>query len=268
MALIPAPLIDTSLQELAPILRSQGFWAGLLGLALVLGVAGPFGTAETLPLLPRMIYWCIITLSTGAIGFVLGFVGCDLFHALGLPKWLASLVSGSLTGLPIIAIVFTVNAVLLAPGDLALNGLPLALSIMAISSVLSLATYIAFFAAAPAAAAPAPLPHYSRHPRLMDRLPTDLRAPLVALTATNHYTEVTTTTGTTRLLLRLSDAIAEAAPTPGLRIHRSHWVATDQITASRRDGPRALVTLSDGRTYPVSRSYVRRLEQTGLLSPR
>jgi DNA-binding LytR/AlgR family response regulator len=45
-------------------------------------------------------------------------------------------------------------------------------------------------------------------------------------------------------------------------------VATDQITAARRDGPRAIVTLADGRDYPVSRSHLKALEQTGLLPPR
>lgn len=264
MALIPAPLIDTALDELSPILRSTGFWAGLLGLAVVLGVAGPFGTAETVPILRRMIYWCVIVFTTGPFGFVLGFVGCDLFHALRLPKWLAAIVSGVFTGLPVAAIVFSVNAVLLQPGELAINDMPLVLSIMVISAVLSLATYIAFFAKPPA---PAPVTPYSAHSRLLDRLPVSQRAPLVALTATDHYTEVTTTAGTTRLLLRLSDAIAEAAPTPGLRIHRSHWVATDQITATRREGPRAIVTLTDGRAYPVSRSQLPALEQTGLLPP-
>lgn len=265
MAILPAPLIDTALDELAPIFRSRGFWAGLLGLALVLGVAGPFGTAETLPLLHRLPYWCVIVFTTGTVGFVLGFVGCDLVHAIGLPKWLAAIVSGAFTGLPVSAIVFTVNAVLLQPGDLAINDLPLVLSIMAISAVLSLASYIAFFATPPATA---PLPAYNAQPRLLDRLPAGHRAPLVVLTATNHYTEVSTTVGTTRLLLRLSDAIAEAAPTPGLRIHRSHWVAMDHIIAARRDGPRASVTLSDGREYPVSRSHVKALEQTGLLPTR
>ena len=262
MALIPAPLIDTALDELSPILRGNGIWAGLLGLAVVLGVAGPFGTAETVPLLPRMIYWCLIVLTTGPFGFVLGYVGCDLFHALGLPKWLAALVSGTLAGLPISAIVFSVNAVLLQPTDLAINDLPLVLSIMSISAVLSLATYIAFFSTPPS---PAPVTPHNGHPRLLDRLPAAHRSPLVALTATNHYTEVTTTTGTTRLLLRLSDAIAEAAPTPGLRIHRSHWVAMEQITAARREGPRAIVMLTDGSEYPVSRSHLQALEQTGLL---
>lgn len=262
MALIPAPLFDTALDELAPILRSKGFWAGLLGLAVVLGVAGPYGTAETVPLLQRMVYWAAIVLITGSFGFVLGFIGCDLFHRTGLPKWAASIVSGAFTGLPVSAIVFTINSVMLEPGDLAINDTPLVLSIIAISAVLSLATYIAFFSTPPEAPAQ---PSYNTRARLTDRLPTDLQAPLISLTATDHYTEVKTSAGTTRLLLRLSDAISEAAPTPGLRIHRSHWVALDQIATARRDGSRAMVTLSDGTEFPVSRSYLAALEQTGIL---
>jgi hypothetical protein len=39
----------------------------------------------------------------------------------------------------------------------------------------------------------------------------------------------------------------------------------EQITAARREGPRAIVTLTDGSEYPVSRSHLQALEQTGLL---
>ncbi len=266
MALIPAPLVIDSLDELLPILRGRGFWAGLLALGLVLGVAGPYGTADTVPLGLRVLYWLTIVLTTGTFGFVMGFIGCDLLHAMGLHKLIAGPLSGAITGLPVSGIVFSVNAVLLNPGDLAMNDGPLVLSIIAVSAIISLATTIAFFLAPPATAA-APLVQ-SQRPRLLDRLPQDIHAPLVALSATDHYTEVTTTLGTTRILLRLSDAIAEAAPTPGLQIHRSHWVGLDHIAGARRDGPRAIVTLADGSERPASRRSLHLLEELGFLPPR
>ena len=266
MSLLPVPLVANSFDELMPILRARGFWTGLVALALVLGVAGPYGTAETVPLALRMAYWLVIVLATGTFGFVLGFIGCDMLHALGLPKLLAGPLAGAITGLPVSGIVLSINALFLQSGDLALTGGPLILSIIAVSSIISLATTVTFFLAPPEAP-PARVAHPT-HPRLLDRLPPDLRAPLVALSATDHYTEVTTTLGTSRLLLRLSDAIAEAAPTPGLRIHRSHWVALSEITAARRDGPRGMVTLSDGRERPVSRRSLPLLQEAGFLPPR
>lgn len=265
MALIPAPIISTSLDELAPILRGKGLWVGLIALGIVLGLAGPFGTVASLPIGIRLIYWTIITLTTGSVGLVVGFVGCDLIHAYGPPKWLASIASGAIGGLPVTMIVFTVNAAFLRPGDLSIEDGPLVLSIIAISTVISFASYITFFA--DQANAPA-LPPYLGRPRLLDRLPEDLRGPLVALEATDHYTRITTDRGSAMILLRFSDAIAEAAPTPGLRLHRSHWVALDRIAAVRRDGPRAVVTTTTGHDLPVSRGNVAALEEAGLLPQR
>ena len=266
MSLVPAPLVATSFDELLPILRARGFWAGLIALGLVLGVAGPYGTVDTVPLAWRLLYWLTIAVATGTFGFVLGFIGCDLLHAMGLPKLIAGPVAGAITGLPVSGIVLSINAAFLDPGDLAMSGAPLILSIIAVSAIISLATTVTFFLAPPKPE-PARAPHMTQ-PRLLDRLPADLRGPFIALSATDHYTEVTTAKGTTRLLLRLSDAIAEAAPTPGLRIHRSHWVALDQIASARRDGPRAIVTLSDGRDRPASRRCLPYLEEAGFLAPR
>lgn len=265
MALIPAPIISTSLDELAPILRGKGLWVGLLALGIVLGLAGPFGTDDSLPVAIRIVYWLIIALTTGSVGLVVGFVGCDVIHAYGLPKWLASIFSGAISGLPVTVIVFTINAVFLSPGDLSIEDGPLVLSILAISTVISLATYIAFFA--DQSSSPA-LPPFTGRPRLLDRLPDEIRAPLVALEATDHYTRITTDQGSAVILLRFSDAIAEAAPTPGLRLHRSHWVALDRIASVRRDGPRAVVTTVAGHQLPVSRGHVAALEEAGLLPPR
>ena len=265
MALIPAPIISSSMDEIRPILRSKAFWVFLLALSAVLALAGPFGTGASMPITLRLIYWPLIVMTTGTVGFVVGFVGCDVIHSYGVPKWLASLFSGVLCSLPVTAIVFTVNAVFLSPGDLSVEDGPLALSILVISTVISFATYLGFFADAPARPA---LPPYTGRPRLLDRLPDEQRAPLISLEATDHYTRITTDRGTAMILLRFSDAIAEAAPTPGLRLHRSHWVALDRITVVRRDGPRAVVTTSDGRDIPVSRTHVSALEEAGLLPPR
>lgn len=263
MALIPAPLVIDSLNELLPILRGRGFWVGLVALGLILGVAGPYGTAGTVPILPRMGYWLTIVLTTGTIGFVIGYVGRDVLDALGVPGLLAGPLAGAIAGLPVSGIVIAITAILLNPGDLALSDGPLILSVITVSVLISAATTIVYFLGPPAG-------NSSRGtsgspPRLLDRLPQELQGPLISLSAINHYTEVVTIHGTTRLLLRLSDAIIEAAPTPGLRLHRSHWVALDRIASARRDGHRGIVTLTDGSTRPVSRRSLHLLEEMGYL---
>lgn len=271
------------MQAALPILRDRRFWAGLTGLGLVLGVAGPFGTVTGLPLLPRMAYWLGMVYLTGSLGLICSRGLGAWLRGLGLPRLLAAIPAGALTGLPIAALVLGINALLLRPGDVALGTLPLALSLVGISVAISVAAALAFHRAPPphaearpalqADTGPADRPTATGAappglPRLLQRLPDDLRAPLIRLEATDHYTRITTEAGSATILLRFSDAVAESAPIPGLRLHRSHWVARDRIATARRDGPRARVTTRCGSELPVSRAHVPALEAAGLLPPR
>lgn len=265
MALIVPPEFQLTRAQLRPILRNPRFWISLVALGLVIGIAGPFGTITSLQVLPRVAYWVLMVLITGALGLILCRSLSNLLARIGLPRLLVALLAGLIAGAPITLLVHGLNTLLLRPGDVAVGLGALTASLFAISAFISVAVSQIFFSKPPSAPA---LPPYMPPPRLLNRLPKNLRAPLIALTATDHYTEVTTTLGSTRLLIRLSDAMAEAAPTPGLRIHRSHWVALDHIRDARRDGPRASVTLTNGTELPVSRSNLSALEQTGLLPPR
>ena len=108
-------------------------------------------------------------------------------------------------------------------------------------------------------------PATTQSPALLDRLPFDKRGPLLALSVSDHYVEVRTSKGHELLLMRLSDAIRETAPEPGLQIHRSHWVAKSAVQSARRDGARAFLTLIDGTEVPASRTYLPALKEAGLL---
>ncbi|MEY4696625.1 MAG: hypothetical protein RIT14_1053 [Pseudomonadota bacterium] len=102
-------------------------------------------------------------------------------------------------------------------------------------------------------------------PRLVQRLDPALRGDLIAITGRDHYIDVQTTAGSGTLLMRFSDAIAEAAPVPGAQVHRSHWVAWSHVTGvERADGKIALVLDHQGRV-PVSRNHRAKLEARGLL---
>lgn len=102
-------------------------------------------------------------------------------------------------------------------------------------------------------------------PQLLQRLPAAKRAPLLRLTMNDHYVSVATEAGEDLLLMRLGDAMAEAWPEEGLRVHRSHWVARRAVRAVRRDGDRATLTLANGEEIPVSRARLRELRAAGWL---
>lgn len=258
------------MQALDTIFRDRRFWAGLIGLGLVLGVAGPFGTVLSLTLPERLAYWLFMVFLTGPSGLICSRAFGAGLRRLGLPDLPAALGAGVLTGLPINLLVHGANALLLHPTDVALDPVTLSLSLVGISTAISFAVALAFHrkpapTARPDLAPTGPATQASdTPPRLLDRLPQDIHAPLVAIDATDHYTRITTTRGTALLLLRLSDAIAEAAPTPGLRIHRSHWIALSEVTSARRESLRGFVISSDGNERPVSRSHLSAAESAGL----
>ncbi|SDW20623.1 LytTr DNA-binding domain-containing protein [Albimonas donghaensis] len=121
-------------------------------------------------------------------------------------------------------------------------------------------------AAAPARisrAAPTARADIASGPPLLRRLPADKRGALLRLTMNDHYVSVATDGGEEMLLMRLGDAMDEAWPEEGLRVHRSHWVARRAVREVRRDGDRAALTLVNGEEIPVSRARLRDLREAG-----
>ena len=115
---------------------------------------------------------------------------------------------------------------------------------------------LAYWGAEPAGAAA------SATPPILARLQPARRGRLLSLSAEDDYVRVRTTAGEALVLMRLGDAVAEAAP--GLRVHRSHWVARAAVAEARRAGDGAVLTLRTGEEIPVSRANLPRLRETGL----
>ena len=101
--------------------------------------------------------------------------------------------------------------------------------------------------------------------RLLERLPWSARGPIQHLAAEDHYTRVTTSQGSSLVLLRFSDALQDVAPTPGLQVHRSHWVSYDAIDKAERRGDAAQLILTNGSSVPVSREHMPKLRAKGIL---
>ncbi len=87
------------------------------------------------------------------------------------------------------------------------------------------------------------------------RVPGRLGQNLVALSAELHYLRVFTTEGDTLILFPFGRAVDQLQDENGMQIHRSHWIALDQIDeVVTRDG-RMFCEMIGGLTLPVSRSY-------------
>jgi hypothetical protein len=88
---------------------------------------------------------------------------------------------------------------------------------------------------------------------------------VLALQMEDHYVRVHTARGSELILMPLGRAI-DGLSRPGLRVHRSWWVARDAVV-SVEGTPRAMrLRLSNGIVAPVARSAVVRLRDAGWMS--
>lgn len=267
----------------APIagLLPADFWAshrrGFVIAALaapIMAILGALGTDE-ISFWPRLLYWLILMLSGALIGFgvstgvrVWGRLaarpiaeGALIAFAIALPLTLiVSAASGIFFGNPIpsardlfvmFGLVFMISAIITAL-NYAVNQRAAEKADGAAGSALAMA--------APAAAQPAT----AARPRLLDRLPPAHRAgPVIALEAEDHYLRVHTPAGSTLILMRLSDAIAELDGAEGAQTHRSWWVARAAVERVERGDGRATLHLPSTVAVPVSRTHYRSLRDAG-----
>ena len=77
--------------------------------------------------------------------------------------------------------------------------------------------------------------------------------------------EAVTTAGSTLVLMRFVDAVAELDGAGGLRVHRTYWVASRHVTGAARRHGRTTLRLTGGHEVPVSRTYMAAARAAGLL---
>lgn len=259
--------LQFALREVRDIYSSARNLAGMAVLAGILGVAGPFGTFESMSPGARIAYWAAIVFLVYGVGTF----SATLLLTLVPRRW-PHLVRAGVAGLgasvPVTLAVVAINV--LSDGHLdrtmadilALWGYcaPVAVGVSLLHAVMHPRP-----PGAPATAREAeevrPDP-----PPILDRLPVEKRGPLIEMTVQDHYVSVTTARGTALVLMRLSDAIGETRGIEGLRIHRSHWVARDAVTAVRRRDGKVLLETRAGSELPVSRTYLGAVRAAGLLS--
>lgn len=244
-----------ALREIRAQFRRPRSWGLAMGVAAILAIVGAFDTDKVLRPLPLFLYWLVLVMLTYCVGALSGAAA----HAVGarrLPRWLLLLVVGLATGAGVSCAVALVNVALFG---LWLDPQDWPAFLAATFGISMIVTVLLNTPSAPGD------PKDTALPRILERLPIEKRGALVALSVADHYVHIRTTEGEEMLLLRLADAMGEVGATPGLQVHRSHWVATDQVQAARREGDRAILTMTYGPEIPVSRRYVPALREAGLL---
>jgi len=232
----------TRLQVLALI------WALLTALA---AVAGPFGTMEAMGPLARVLYW-------GAV------VGVSIAgSALAVRLAAGRRQSASL-------LIWTVFVLLLSAGFHLVNTLVFSgwgnlvdwAYLTGTVGLVTVAVHVVLWIAQ--MGRPEPITAPDAQEAFQQRLPYEVRAPLVRIEAQDHYLNVVSTKGSALVLMRLGDAMAELSGL-GVQVHRSHWVALEGVDKVLRIKGRDVLVMLDGAEVPVSRSHRAAAQQAGLL---
>ena len=82
----------------------------------------------------------------------------------------------------------------------------------------------------------------------------------------DHYVRIHTARGSTLLHVPMAVAVAALAGRPGLRVHRSWWVAKTAVANAVQDGRNLRLVLTNGLHAPVARSQVAAARHAGLLA--
>ena len=232
--------------------------AYLLALA-VLVTLGPFGT-YALSISDRLLYWSLAL----AIGWVAIIASMTLvLRHTNLDNWPGTVRAALAVAMATAPIAWGVETVegWLRPERDPIPMVHFALNIIVVCGLIVTAMYFRISQRI------GKMPETDRSPvPFLDRLPFELGKELVSFSMQDHYVEVTTTKGTTMILMSLGDAMEEVGSYGGVRIHRSHWIATDAYRGLVRRKGKLFAKLMDGRELPVSRTYastVRGLKKTG-----
>lgn len=91
--------------------------------------------------------------------------------------------------------------------------------------------------------------------RFLSRLPAGVGTEIRYLQMQDHYLRVVAHGGEALILMSMRDAIAELDGVDGMQVHRSWWIALDDLVQVTKDGRKTVVVMSDGTQIPVSETY-------------
>ena len=232
---------------------------GGMTLAPVLAtIMQPFGFRVPRTIGLTLIYWLLIIGVTFPMGFVISNFCARRSHR----PWRSALSAAVAMAIAVTLVVYAMNMVFLGWGHLEAERLGRVF--VSGGSVAALVTLLVHMVLAPGSEGSV----QSQSPKtthLLERHPRGARGPIQHLPAEDHYTRVTTSHGSSLVLLRFSDALQDVAPTPGLQVHRSHCVSYESIDKAERRGDAAQLILINGSSVPFSRGHMPKLRAKGIL---
>ncbi len=264
--------LQLALREMHSVSTSRYQRLAMFFATMLLGVSGPFGTFQSFNVGQRFAYWACTVVACYLIGQGSATFFIEILRPQVAQKWPRVIVAGLLASLPVTAAVLLINGIAYQHIAWAESlSIWLYVTIITLIVVVALVTIDELMAGARAsgepdavAGTPVASPRPAAPPAILERVPLPQRGRLLALIVEDHYVDIVTDKGKTLVLMRLADAIREAAGIDGLQVHRSHWVATGAVLKSHRAGGKLVLELSNGMRLPVSRGYLAGVRAAGL----
>jgi hypothetical protein len=245
----------------------------VVGVTIVMGVTGPFGTYYGAGLGVRLVYF----MATGVLIWIqvllLGALLASIDVTQRWPLLVRMGLAGALAAIPGTFEIVLLNSWLIRPipWRAAWEIYPQTAFLTVVISIL-----IGLFMErrqradadserARVAAIPAPDVPRQTSPDFFRRVPPALGRDLLALEMEDHYLRIHTALGSDLILLRLRDALSELGPSRGRQVHRSWWVAEGAVSSAERNGRRPVLVLRNGLQVPVSKTYQDQVKQAGWL---
>ena len=250
------PFLQSALRELHVFLRSPRFWATFGAVVLIFWVTGPYGTSERLETVPRLGFWLVLHAVAWGIA-VLTIVVVNTLFLHRIPSLLGRMALGTLiAGVPVGLATEAISVMTFGGTPTVSTIVESIASGLLLSALFCALTFMTMSSKQAATLSPSPAPSGEERAEipLLRRLKPENRGAILHLTVADHYTEVTTSRGRELTLLRFSDALEELGDTPGLQVHRSHFVADLHVEKLSRGDGRLTILMKDGREIPISRS--------------
>ncbi|MEX3010930.1 LytTR family DNA-binding domain-containing protein [Hoeflea sp. TYP-13] len=232
------------------------------GAGLVLGLSGPFNTYETMEPVSRVLYWVLVAIVTFGVGLLNARLIAEHTPARNLGVLPAYAVAGVVGGIPIFIVVELINLIGNVGQTETWDSLGVSLAYCTAINF-CICMLVAWFGTGEQQEQQDLRDEEA--PRLLKRLPIELRGQISHLSMQDHYVEVVTERGSKLVLMRLADAISETEPVSGVQVHRSHWVALDAVAKTRRERERYVVEMKNGAIVPISRSCLPAARNAGLI---
>jgi hypothetical protein len=255
-----SPMTTIDLARPNTTIASRYLLAALLPLltAIALAVVGAFGSYVVMGLPLRLLHFSTTSLVIGAVAFILlGSLRRYVFAG-ALPFWTTIFVA--MATAPLGGLIIQQSLRLWVPQALRhVSFGELTAQVLLINLFIGTVTWVLLrkpgerVDGTPSHTQPAQVGDVSRAVRA--KLPLVLRqAPIVALSAEDHYVRVRTDRGQALILMNFANAVAALGPDAGVRVHRSHWVSRALAAKTTTSGSRNGIRVDDDTVLPVSRA--------------